>query len=429
MSTITGENGKVAVVLGAQWGDEGKGKLVDILAEKYDIIARFNGGANAGHTLVVDGRKFAFHLLPCGILYSGKVNVIGNGVVLHVPTMMDELKALEEAGIDWSGRLAISNRAHILLDAHMIVDGRQETALAANNIGTTRKGIGPCYSTKAQRNGLRVGDLADFDNFSTRFRQLINDLGERRPFDYDVEAELNKYREYAKILKPMICDSAFFINQQLNEGKRILCEGANAALLDLDHGTYPFVTSSSTTIGGVSTGLGLPPRHFSSVIGVVKAYTTRVGSGPFPTELHDSNGEKLRAVGKEFGTTTGRPRRCGWLDIPVIKYSHLLNGYDSINITKLDVLTGINTIRIGIAYTINGKRLPDRYMPSTLIELSQVQVEYEDVPGWNEDISRCKTVNDLPINAKNYIKRITELSGIPVSWIGVGPGRLDMARG
>jgi adenylosuccinate synthase len=424
---ISGYNSQVCAVLGAQWGDEGKGKLVDVLAKRYDIVGRFNGGANAGHTLVVDGKKFAFHLLPCGMLYPGKINIIGNGVVLHLPTMLAELKKLADAGIDYRGRLLISDRAQLLFEAHKILDGRQEDALGGANIGTTRKGIGPCYSSKATRIGVRVGDLANWDVFKKRHEHLIVSLQQQVKFDYDLREEQTRMKQYYEQIKDMIVDSVSYLNNALKKGKTVLAEGANAALLDIDFGTYPFVTSSPTTAGGICTGLGIPPTKIDSVIGVVKAYTTRVGSGPFPSELIDATGEKLRAIGHELGTTTGRPRRCGWLDIPVLQYSHALNNYQSLNVTKLDVLSDFPELKIGVSYKLDGKRLAPGLMPSTLAQLEKVQIEYETMPGWKSDISKCRTFEELPAAAKAYLRRIEELVGVPVSWVGVGAGRNDMA--
>jgi len=422
----SGLQSRLCAVLGAQWGDEGKGKLVDCLARRYDIVARFNGGSNAGHTLVVNGAKFAFHLLPCGMLYEGKVNVVGNGVVVHVPTLMEELHKLKEAGVDTAGRLKISNRAHLLFDFHQAVDGQLETELQALNIGTTRKGIGPCYSSKANRNGVRVGELLDFAKFEQKYNTLARWMQQRYGVQPDTATELARYKDYAAALKPMIADTVYFLNDQYRNGKTILAEGANAALLDLDFGTYPYVTSSSTTGGGVCTGLGLAPTLIDTALGVVKAYTTRVGAGPFPTELKDQVGAKLREIGREFGTTTGRPRRCGWLDIPVVRYAHALNNFQGINITKLDVLSDFDELLIGVTYKLNGQRLPYGQMPSRLEELAAVEVEYEKLPGWKCDISKCRTMSDLPRNAQAYLKRVESLLEVPISWIGVGPGRLDM---
>lgn len=423
---------QVSCVLGAQWGDEGKGKLVDLLAQKYDIVARFNGGANAGHTLVVEGKKYAFHLVPCGILIPNVMNVVGNGTVVHVPTMLDELDALDEGKIDYGGRLLVSNRAHVLFDFHKMVDGAQEGRRGKNAIGTTKRGIGPCYATKMNRNGIRFGELLDWDHFEARYKSLVESMQTLYPVtlkDYDTEKELTMYKEtYLPRILPMITDTILYINRAYNDGKRILAEGANAAMLDIDFGTYPAVTSSSTTVGGIATGLGLVPQKVKCWIGVVKAYTTRVGKGPFPTELPegDAVGDLLCKVGREFGTTTGRRRRCGWLDIPLLAYSSLINGYSSINITKLDILNTLKEIQIGTHYKVEGRILEFGEMPCTLGDLEKVEVVYETLPGWESDISKCRSYGELPENATAYIDRIEELTKLPVSWVGVGPDREQM---
>lgn len=421
---LSGYNHRVLAVLGAQWGDEGKGKLVDVLAKKYDIICRFNGGANAGHTLVVNGKKFAFHLLPCGLLYNDKINIIGNGVVLDVPIMLKELQNLHNSNIDTANKLFISDRAHLLFEFHKVIDGLQEKSA---NIGTTKKGIGPCYSTKAARSGIRVGELLDWSHFVQRYEALASSMQKQYGFEYNTKEELARFEKYHEILKPMVIDNVSFLNESIRRGKKVLAEGANAALLDIDFGTYPYVTSSSTAAGGICTGLGIPPTKLDAAIGVVKAYTTRVGGGPFPTELVDAIGEKIRAIGHEFGTTTGRPRRCGWLDIPVLRYSHALNNYESLNITKLDVLSTLPEIKIGVAYKLRGKKLQYGHMPSTLSELAAVEVEYETHKGWMCDISKAETFDDLPHEARSYLKRVEELVEVPISWVGVGPGRTEMA--
>lgn len=419
-----GLDARVTSVLGAQWGDEGKGKLVDILAGTYDIVARFNGGSNAGHTLVVDGVKYAFHLLPCGMLYPDKTNVIGNGVVLHVPTLEKELAQLTNNGITYEDKLLISNRAHLLFDFHQTVDGMQETNLKSDSIGTTKRGIGPCYSSKATRNGVRVGELlGDWNKFETRYFSLLKAYESHYSFEHDATEELTRFKEYRERLSPMVADTMWYLNDALRNGKTMIAEGANAALLDIDFGTYPYVTSSPTTAGGISTGLGIAPSLIDSTVGVVKAYTTRVGGGPFPTELHDEIGTHIGDAGHEYGTTTGRRRRCGWLDIPVVKFGAWLNGYSSINLTKLDVLSDLDEIKIGVGY--NGMKMGS--MPDTLEGLASVEVEYESLPGWKCDISSARTFEELPPNAQAYVNRIEVLMGMPVSWIGVGPGRKDMA--
>jgi adenylosuccinate synthase len=494
---------KFCVVLGAQWGDEGKGKLVDILAQDVQLCARFNGGANAGHTLVVGGDKYAVHLLPCGMINKSCKNLIGNGVVVHVPTLMKELDALKHFDPRAMERVFISTRAHLLFDSHQIIDGILEVEAGTASIGTTKRGIGPCYSAKAIRNGLRFGDLLHFEEFERRLRELIQwsqkrfgdprekdtpeqlslrqalrEYNTKMAFDPSgggakggvdsIEEEIDRYRRYAKILRAQIIDSVTLIHEDISRGYKVLVEGANAALLDIDFGTYPFVTSSSTTIGGVCTGLGVPPQKIDNVIGVVKAYTTRVGSGPFPTELQNETqtledftgeyigpdvslerrghergpyvlekgqsvkiGEMLQEVGHEYGTTTGRRRRCGWLDIPLVKYSTLINGFDSINITKLDVLTGLKQIRVAISYRnkqMTEVRLPRGYFPSHLEDLKEVVCEYETLEGWEQDISGCTRWEQLPANAKKYVLRVQELCNVPVSWVGVGPDRSSMLR-
>jgi len=422
---LNGLKAKTCVILGSQWGDEGKGKLVDILAEKYDICGRFNGGANAGHTIVVNKKKYAFHLLPCGILYPNCTNVLGNGVVVNLSTMFEELKQLDRDSVNYAGRLLLSDRAHLVVNGELELDAKNETkgTGTAAFLGTTKKGIGPTYAFKAFRSGLRVGDLKNWDHFVQRYNNLNRIFKDTYGVSIDTERELRSLKEERDILvgKNMIIDSATYLNKALSQGKRILAEGANALMLDIDHGTYPYVTSSSTSVGGVPTGMGIPPSKIETVIGIVKAYTTRVGEGPFPTELKNELGEEIRKKGHEFGATTGRPRRCGWLDIPVLRYSHLINDYSSINITKLDILSDLDEIKIGIEYRINGKAID--YMPGTIDELSKVEVIYETVKGWKKDISKITNYNDLPKEAKDYIHRVEELLGVPVTWIGVGPER------
>ncbi|CAL1126053.1 unnamed protein product [Cladocopium goreaui] len=690
-SDVDGSDSPFCVVLGAQWGDEGKGKLVDILAQDVQVCARFNGGANAGHTLLVDGKKYAFHLLPCGMINKACKNLIGNGVVVHIPTLMKELDALKEFDPQALERVFISTRAHILLDSHQVIDGILEAEQGSNSIGTTKRGIGPCYSSKAIRNGVRFGDLLHFEEFERKMRDLtawsqkryshprerdspaqlqlrkaLREYNTRSAFDpehgqkggvTDLEEEIQRYKRYAELLRTQIVDSVTFLHSEVSLGSKVLVEGANAALLDVDFGslawhgmadfgvssflcekphmallkgcslrclasrgrrffadvpkavqpsegqvtptypqvygrveetvmspykggpvylwlrssivwlrrfpgrhwmrwiernsdyqkmclmgmpefhidptknrwryyidtsyyggmldkshedfyryillypaiafflhctwcrikdndkdnflakwrvpaeeacTYPFVTSSNTTVGSVCTGLGVPPKCVDTVIGVVKAYTTRVGHGPFPTELQNEMqsledyeetfigpaatferkghtggpftcspgqpvkvGMMLQEVGAEYGTTTGRRRRCGWLDLALVKYSALVNGFDSLNITKLDVLTGLKQIRVAIAYRnrrMTEVRLPSGYFPSHLDDLKEVVCEYETLQGWAEDISHCTSWEELPVNARKYVERIEELLGIPVSWVGVGPDRNSMLK-
>ncbi|MDF2378969.1 MAG: adenylosuccinate synthase [Candidatus Gracilibacteria bacterium] len=417
-------NEQVCTILGAQWGDEGKGKLVDILAQEYDIVGRYAGGSNAGHTIVVDGNKFAFHLMPSGILHEDTTCLIGNGVVIHLPTFFKELDALDEKGVNYEGRIKISDRAHLLFDFHQTVDGMREEELAGEKIGTTKKGIGPCYSSKMTRINLRVGDLKFFEHFEENLTHLVENFQKRFDFEYDIKAEVEKYREYAKRLEPLIVDGVDYVNTAHAEGKKILVEGANATLLDIDFGTYPFVTSSNASIGGACTGLGLSPDKLDCSVGIVKAYTTRVGAGPFATELLDELGENIREKGHEYGTTTGRPRRCGWLDTFVLKYSHMINNFTYLNVTKLDVLDELEELKIGTSYSYKGEKLTS--FPSNLEVLANVEVEYETMPGWKTDITKCRTFEDLPQEAQNYVLRIEELVGAKVRWIGVGPQRDEM---
>lgn len=441
---VAGADGRapsqVTAVLGAQWGDEGKGKLADILAGEYDIVARFNGGANAGHTVVANGKKYAFHLLPCGVAHPHTVNVLGNGVVVHMPQLFKELDALHAGGIGTDGRLLISNRAHVLFDFHQEIDALLEKRRGGKGLGTTRKGIGPAYAAHALRLGVRAGELVNWDSFVASYRASLMQHELMFGFKHDADGELAKLRALHERIVPMLVDSVQYIHAAHAAGKRIILEGANAAMLDAAFGTYPFVTSSTTTAGGVATGLGLAPTKLQCVIGVVKAYTTRVGWGPFPTELTDDlcGGERprgapgteigahLQKVGFEVGVTTGRKRRCGWLDVPVLQYANVINGFSSLNITKLDVLDALEHVKIGVAYRLNGKRLAAGAMPSTLAELAAVEVEYETMPGWKADTTACRTWAALPAPAKAYIARIEQLVGVPVSWIGTGPAREAM---
>lgn len=426
----------VNVVLGSQWGDEGKGKLVDLLVGHYDIVARCAGGNNAGHTIVVDGVKYDFHMLPSGLVNPNCQNLLGNGVVIHVPSFFQELENLEKKGLkNARERLFVSSRAHLVFDFHQRTDKLRELELAGHskdgkNIGTTGKGIGPTYSTKASRSGLRVHHLVNnnpgaWEFFVSKYKRLLETRKQRYgDFDYDYEEELARFKQYKEQLKPFVVDSVVFMHNALKANKKILVEGANALMLDIDFGTYPYVTSSSTGIGGVCTGLGIPPRAIDEVYGVVKAYTTRVGEGPFPTEQLNESGDKLQTIGAEFGVTTGRKRRCGWLDLVVLKYSTLINGYTSLNITKLDVLDTFETIPVGVSYSINGKKLD--LFPEDLMTLGEVDVEYVNLPGWNQDITKITKYEDLPENAKNYLKFIEDFVGVPVEWVGTGPGRESM---
>ncbi|MEK9160272.1 MAG: adenylosuccinate synthase [Patescibacteria group bacterium] len=415
----------LSVILGAQWGDEGKGKLVDILSAEFDIVARASGGANAGHTVYVqegaETKKFVFHLLPSGILYPHVQCVIGNGVVLHIETMFEELESLKAAGHDVEDRLKISDRVAILFDYHKLMDGAQEDSKGTHKVGTTRRGIGPAYSDKINRRGLRLCDLKDWDKFEERYRANLVWHQEVFGFDYLPEGELAVIRQYRDRLLAMMVDGALYLSKALKAGKKVLVEGANATLLDIDHGTYPFVTSSNPSIGGVFTGTGMNPSYMGDLIGIVKAYMTRVGSGPFPTELLDSLGDAIREAGGEYGSTTGRPRRCGWFDVPLTRYSLMINGFNSLNLTKLDVLDELDEIKVAVAYRLNGEVLES--IPASLDELAQVEVEYETLPGWKTSLKNVTSWEDLPENAKNYVLRLEELLECPIKYIGVGQRR------
>ena len=423
-TTLETKQHGIDVVLGAQWGDEGKGKLVDVLSQNYDVCARVAGGSNAGHTIVVNNKKYKFHLLPSGILNEKAICVIGNGVVIHLPSFIEELEGLTGNDIQWNNRVLVSDRAHLVFDFHQQVDGRNEQSLGRHKLGTTKKGIGPAYASKISRNGIRVGELQEWTTFERRFRELCAyHMASHEGLVIDVEEQLEYYKSIAPLMKTLTVDTIAYTNDAFSNGKRILVEGANATMLDIDFGTYPFVTSSNPSVGSVLTGLGVSPNKVRGIYGTVKAYCTRVGEGPFPTELHDHVGRHLSSVGAEFGTTTGRPRRCGWLDVPQMQYSALINGFTSLNLTKVDVLTGLETIQLAKAYKYNGTYLST--MPASLEVLSNVEVEYESMPGWNEDISKCKTFEELPLNCQRYILRVQELIGVPIRWIGVGPNRSD----
>jgi len=417
--------GQVVYIAGAQWGDEGKGKLVDILSEKYDIIARSAGGANAGHTICVNEngnpKKYIFHLLPSGILRQDKMCIIGNGTVIHIPTLLDEIHSLKEQGIDARKNLLISDRAHIIFGYHKIIDEIQEDRKGDSKVGTTKRGIGPAYTDKISRRGLRMCDLLNFNTFAGKLRKNAEHNMKEYGFDFNIEEEINIHKDALDILEPLIKNTAEYLDKAYKEGKTLLAEGAQGAHLDIDFGTYPYVTSSTTLSGGICTGLGVAPNRLTNVVGIVKAYTTRVGAGPFPTELADFEGNMLREQGAEFGSTTGRPRRCGWFDAVVVKNAITLNGITSINLTKLDVLTKFQSIKIGVGYKLNGE--PISFVPALLEDFASVQVEYEEMPGWQEDLSKAQKFKDLPKAAQDYVKRLEEILEVPINFIGVGANR------
>lgn len=418
-----GPKAKVTVVLGAQWGDEGKGKLVDILATDADLVCRCQGGNNAGHTVVVDSKEYFFHMVPSGLIQPKAVSIIGNGVVMHIPQFFEELKELEAKGVtDWEKRLLVSDRAHIVFDLHQESDKLREGG--KGGLGTTKKGIGPTYASKAQRIGLRICDLVgDFEAFERRFRGLVSHFQRLYPgLSTNIEEEITKYKHYAEKIRPLVCDTVSYMNNALqNESAKIVVEGANALMLDIDFGTYPFVTSSNCAVGAVCTGLGIPPAAIGNVHGVTKAYTTRVGLGGFPTELKNELGEKMQQIGREFGVTTGRKRRCGWLDLVMIKYSHMINNFTSLVIAKLDVLDTFEEVKIGIAYKYRGQFM--KSFPACVEVLDEVEVEFITLPGWMTSIEQCRTFDALPANAQAYIRKIEQITQIPVQWVGVGKSR------
>ncbi|XP_070578832.1 adenylosuccinate synthetase isozyme 1 B-like [Ptychodera flava] len=416
------EPNKVTVIIGCQWGDEGKGKVVDMLAEEADLVCRCAGGNNAGHTVVAGGKEYIFHLLPSGFINENCVNVIGNGVVVHLPGLFDELKNNKIE--NWENRLIISDRAHLVFDFHQQVDGLQETAKGKNSIGTTKKGIGPTYSNKASRSGIRICDLlGDFEIFTSKVTSLVKMYQKLYPeLDVDLNKELKKYKEYADTIRPMVRDTVHYLYEALNDpSKNILVEGANATMLDIDFGTYPYVTSSSCSIGGVCTGLGIPPSKVGNVYGVFKAYTTRVGEGHLPTEQVNETGDLLQERGCEFGATTKRKRRCGWLDIMVLKYSHMLNGYTALCMTKLDILDTLAEVKIGIGYKYKGQQLSS--FPADQEIVKGLEVEYLALPGWQTSTESARKFSDLPPNAQAYVRKVEELLGVPLKWIGVGKSR------
>ena len=417
------------VLVGAQWGDEGKGKATDLMGSDVDYVVKFNGGNNAGHTIVIekDGKreKYALHLLPSGILTPTCTPVIGNGVVIDLAVLFEELDGLEARGVDTS-RLLVSANAHIIAPYNRVLDKVNERFLGSRKIGTTGRGIGPTYADKMARNGIRVQDLFDEKILRQKVEaalalknQVLAKIYNRRAVE--VDEVLDELLGYAERLRPMVADTSLVLEQALDEGKTVLLEAGQATLLDVDHGTYPFVTSSNATAGGACTGSGIPPTRVNTVIAILKAYSTRVGEGPFPTELFDANGEFLRKTGAEFGTTTGRPRRCGWVDTVVGRYATRINGVTDFVVTKLDVLTGLDTIPVCVAYDVDGVR--HDAMPVNQTDFHHAKPIYEDLPGWEEDISTCRAFDDLPANAQAYVLRLEQLIGARVSAIGVGPGR------
>ncbi len=414
------------VLIGAQWGDEGKGKVTDLLGGQVGYVVRYQGGNNAGHTVITpDGQKYALHLLPSGVLTPGCVPVIGNGVVVDPKVLLTEIDGLEERGVSCE-RLLISADAHLIMPHHRALDRVVERYLGSARIGTTGRGIGPAYGDKVARVGIRVQDLLDPGILRKKLEMVLREKNQILVKVYnrkaiDAEAVIEEYLTYAERLRRYIADTRLVLGQALERGETVLLEGAQATLLDVDHGTYPFVTSSNPTAGGACVGSGIPPTRISQVIGVIKAYTTRVGSGPFPTELFDENGAHLRKVGAEYGTTTGRERRCGWFDAVVGRYAVRVNGITDLVVTKLDVLSGLEKVPICVGYEVDGKRVDE--MPLTQTAFHHATPVYEELDGWWEDITKARAFEELPANAQRYVERIEDLCGTRVSVVGVGPGR------
>lgn len=414
------------VVVGTQWGDEGKGKITDFLSEKAEYVARYQGGDNAGHTIQFGGETYKLHLIPSGIFSPEKLCIIGNGVVVNPKSLVTELAYLHERNITIDN-LRISDRAHVILPYHIELDRLQEEAKGDKKIGTTIKGIGPAYMDKAARVGIRIADLLDREVFEERLRLNLEDKNRQFTKLYDAnpmnfEEIFEEYYEYGQQIKQYVCDTSVLLNDALDNGKRVLFEGAQGVMLDIDQGTYPFVTSSNPLAGGVTIGSGVGPSKVTKVVGVCKAYTSRVGDGPFPTELFDEIGSRIREVGREYGTTTGRPRRVGWFDSVVMRHSKRVSGITNLCLNSIDVLTGLETVKICVAYRkSNGEEIS--HYPASLVELGQCEPVYEELPGWSEDITGCRTLDELPIEAQNYVRRVSELVGVKISTFSVGPDR------
>ncbi|MBO2537650.1 MULTISPECIES: adenylosuccinate synthase [Rummeliibacillus] len=413
------------VVVGTQWGDEGKGKITDFLSKKADAIARYSGGDNAGHTIQFEGETFKLHLIPSGIFYKDKNSVMGNGMVINPKSLVEELKGLQERGIN-TDNLRISNRAQVILPYHVYQDKVDEASRGDKKIGTTCKGIGPCYTDKVQRIGIRVADLLDKEVFEEKLRsnlaiknRLFEKFYEVEPLKF--EDIFEEYYGYGQQIAKYVTDTSKVLNDVLDKDGKVLFEGAQGILLDVDHGTYPYVTSSNPVAGGVATGAGIGPSKVTRVIGVSKAYTSRVGDGPFPTELFDEVGHQIREVGREYGTTTGRPRRVGWFDSVVVRHSRRVSGITDLALNSIDVLTGLETVKICTAYDYNGEIITE--YPANLHIIEGCKPIYEELPGWTEDITGCKTLEELPENARNYVKRVSELTGIRIATFSVGPDR------
>lgn len=408
------------VVVGSQWGDEGKGKITDYLSQKADLVARYQGGNNAGHTIEFNGKKFALRLIPSGI-FSGNQVILGNGMVINPKAYLEEVQYLKDAGIN-TDKIMISDRAHVILPYHLEIDALEEQRRGANNIGTTKKGIGPAYVDKYARLGLRMSEFIDEELFKERLQEIIALKKEAYPeLQCDFASIYNEYCEYAKVMKANVCDTALVLDEYLQAGKKVLFEGAQGTMLDIDYGTYPFVTSSCPGANGVACGSGIGPLYLTGAVGIVKAYTTRVGSGAFPTEIEGELAHQIREAGHEYGTVTKRPRRIGWFDAVVVNQSRRMSSLTGISLMLLDVLSGVDTLKICTAYELNGKVI--KALPATIKELNQVKPIYEEMPGWQEDITQVSSFAELPVNCQNYLRRIEELVKCPIVIFSVGPDR------
>lgn len=413
------------VVVGTQWGDEGKGKITDFLAESADVVARYQGGNNAGHTILINGKKYKLSLIPSGVFYTDKLCVIGNGMVINPEALLQEIAYIHESGFT-TNNLKISDRAHVIMPYHMLLDALEEDRKGPNKIGTTRKGIGPAYMDKAARSGIRIADLMDAEEFEAKLRQLMAEKNHIIEQVYgaeplDAEDTLSKYLEYAEQIRPYVTDTSVVLNDAIDADRKVLFEGAQGVMLDIDQGTYPFVTSSNPSAGGVCIGSGVGPSKINQVVGVAKSYTTRVGDGPFPTELHDAVGDQIRETGHEYGTVTGRPRRVGWFDSVVVRHARRVSGLTGLSLNSLDVLTGLETVKICTGYKYRGEIIT--HYPASLKMLAECEAIYEEMPGWSEDISNAKTLEDLPETTRNYVNRVSELTGIPIAIFSVGRNR------
>lgn len=413
------------VVVGTQWGDEGKGKITDFLAEKADVVARYQGGNNAGHTILIQNKKYKLTMIPSGIFNENKICVIGNGMVVNPAALVEEIEYIRNSGFSVDN-LKISDRAHIIMPYHLVLDALEEDRKAENKIGTTRKGIGPCYMDKAARNGIRMADLMMPEEFTEKARRLVAEKNQIITQVYggeplDADSIIREYLAYAEHLRPYVTDTSVVLNDAIDAGKKVLFEGAQGVMLDIDQGTYPFVTSSNPSAGGVCIGSGVGPSKIKQVIGVAKAYTTRVGDGPFPTELAGELAQWIRDKGNEYGTVTGRPRRVGWFDSVVVRHARRVSGITGLSLNSLDVLTGLETVKICTAYRYRGQLI--EHYPASLKVLAECEAVYEELPGWSEDISDVKRLEDLPANTRRFVQRVSELTGIPIAIFSVGRNR------